>query len=654
MLAANQSATAQAALLYRRDNSTGMFVYRRTLQSRTGTFQVGEVAMRNGIAAIRWGNEVTIYEHSGGDYVRGRSAAPIRHPGGLAISGNSILVGGNDCDYDAVVYQKGADGNWGITGRMDDNQGECHPEGRAVELNNDYALLRVLDTNNANAWRRNSTALNWIPAGTLNVVREAVSDRPYALSNSTAVAPGNFVFRRDGNTWTQTGRALPVNFDNSFGIGGFDVVYRDGVLVTSEAVVEASPYAYLETSPGRFEHVAIMSTSEITVHHDVSGHTVVAAIQDAAGSRFGVQVFDLPAPLRAPPPVVNDFEDRDISGLTFSGGQFALARRGSDDVLEQSHANGLAVALVNDSDWTDLQRVEVDITATLTGDSWVGAVARYIDADNYYYVAVRGNDTYGLYKRVNGVTTLLSEGAWFSAAPTLHLAFTVDDNDNMTVGINNEYFTSATDKSLRHGRAGLATSFARADFDDVHVAATNPMSLLTKNYAAFGSIRGREFTEIGGNWEILLDEEGNHQALAQLNANGNALAVIGIPVANQQITSVARIGSFNSSQTSSWFGLLARYVDSRNYYSVAVRSNNHVQIRKQVNGVITVLAAAPFTALPGQFHEFRFRVINDQLQLFLDGVLVASAHDGDIARGQYGIGTHYASAVWESVFVGQP
>ncbi len=73
-----------------------------------------------------------------------------------------------------------------------------------------------------------------------------------------------------------------------------------------------------------------------------------------------------------------------------------------------------------------------------------------------------------------------------------------------------------------------------------------------------------------------------------------------------------------------------------------------------MNGVITVLAAAPFTAVPGQFHEFRFRVINDQLQLFLDGVLVASAHDGDIARGQYGIGTHYASAVWESVFVGQP
>ncbi len=441
VLAANQSATAQAALLYRRDNSTGMFVYRRTLQSRTGTFQVGEVAMRNGIAAIRWGNEVTIYEHSGGDYVRGRSAAPIRHPGGLAISGNSILVGGNDCDYDAVVYQKGADGNWGITGRMDDNQGECHPEGRAVELNNDYALLRVLDTNNANAWRRNSTALNWIPAGTLNVVREAVSDRPYALSNATAVAPGNFVFRRDGNTWTQTGRALPVNFDNSFGIGGFDVVYRDGVLVTSEAVVEASPYAYLETSPGRFEYVAIMSTSEITVHHDVAGYTVVAAIQDAAGSRFGCAGLRLARAAARPSTRRQRFRGSRYFRAHFQRRAMlpALARRGSDDVLEQSHANGLAVALVNDSDWTDLQRVEVDITATLTGDSWVGAVARYIDADNYYYVAVRGNDTYGLYKRVNGVTTLLSEGAWFSAAPTLHLAFTVDDNDNMTVGINNEY-----------------------------------------------------------------------------------------------------------------------------------------------------------------------------------------------------------------------
>ena len=41
-----------------------------------------------------------------------------------------------------------------------------------------------------------------------------------------------------------------------------------------------------------------------------------------------MQVFNLPSQLRVPVPIVNDFEDRDASDFTFSGGQFALATRG--------------------------------------------------------------------------------------------------------------------------------------------------------------------------------------------------------------------------------------------------------------------------------------------------------------------------------------
>ena len=105
-----------------------------------------------------------------------------------------------------------------------------------------------------------------------------------------------------------------------------------------------------------------------------------------------MRVFNLPSQLRAPAPVVNDFEDRDVSDFTFNGGQFALATRGSDDVLAQSATNGLAIAMLNDTDWTDYQRVEADITPTFGGTgSWVGLVARYVDANNYYYVAIRDN-----------------------------------------------------------------------------------------------------------------------------------------------------------------------------------------------------------------------------------------------------------------------
>ncbi|HEY5760149.1 MAG TPA: hypothetical protein VIU34_30210, partial [Steroidobacter sp.] len=77
----------QQALLYRRSNSTGQWVYRRALVTSTGASVRASVAMKNGIAAVQFGDQLSFFEMSGGDYVPSPSAAPIRHHGGLAISG---------------------------------------------------------------------------------------------------------------------------------------------------------------------------------------------------------------------------------------------------------------------------------------------------------------------------------------------------------------------------------------------------------------------------------------------------------------------------------------------------------------------------------------------------------------------------------------
>jgi hypothetical protein len=73
-----------------------------------------------------------------------------------------------------------------------------------------------------------------------------------------------------------------------------------------------------------------------------------------------------------------------------------------------------------------------------------------------------------------------------------------------------------------------------------------------------------------------------------------------------------------------------------------------------VNGIITVLASAPFTPVPGQYYEVQFRVIDDQLELLVDGVRLASAHDGAIAGGQYGVATYRTAARWQSLSAQQP
>ncbi|MEO8017443.1 MAG: hypothetical protein ABI769_06495 [Pseudomonadota bacterium] len=644
-----------AALLYRRNSSTGNWVYRRTLVTVNGFFARMDVRMRNGIAAVQFGGQVSLFEYAGGDYVPAHVAAPIQHPGGVAISGNRVLVGGDGCNYDAVVYEKGTNGNWDITGRLDDNAGSnCDAWGTEVELNYDYALVRPHYSGVTTAWRRNGSAIDWVPAGALNLPPETPqSTTPYALQGATAVANTGHVFRRTGtSTWTPQGRATSVDHDASFGVT-FDAVYRDGVLLTTESGYTAFMRAYLEASPGHFEHVASLITQNITTYHDISGRTAVAVAQDAQGTRFEVDVFTLPAPLRAPNPIVNDFEDRDVADFTFNSGQFALATRGSDDVLAQSSTSTLAIALVDGTDWAAYQRVEAEITPTFgASDSWVGLIARYVDANNYYFGAVRPDNSFGLYKRVNGVNTLLREG--YSSGESPARAALVVDGSTLSMNVGYANTSLITDTSLTHGPAGLATWQARADFDDVRVAGTEQYSLFYRDWGFTGSDYEVGLTTSGGDWRVRQDEEGTNQGLGQFDASGSAVAFIGTPVGNQEVVARVRLDAFGASQQGAWFGLLARYTDSSNHYYVTVRSTGQIQIRKIVNGVITVLASTNFTAVPGQYYELRFRVINDQLQALVDQVLVASAHDSAIAIGQYGMATYRAATTWEYFSAAQP
>jgi pectate lyase len=164
-----------------------------------------------------------------------------------------------------------------------------------------------------------------------------------------------------------------------------------------------------------------------------------------------------------------------------------------------------------------------------------------------------------------------------------------------------------------------------------------------------------DLATLGGDWQVPLDsEQGMPQGLAQLDKSGDARAFIGVPIANQEIIAQVRADSFGTSSQGAWFGLLARYVDPSNHYYVTVRSTGQIQIRKIVNGVVTVLGSANFTAVPGQYYELRFRVINDQLQLFVDNLLVVSAHDTAITKGQYGLATYRTAATWQTLQVSQP
>ena len=196
---------------------------------------------------------------------------------------------------------------------------------------------------------------------------------------------------------------------------------------------------------------------------------------------------------------------------------------------------------------------------------------------------------------------------------------------------------------------------ARADFDDVHITGTDIYGLLDRFWSQSDYDIGLDV--LSGDWAVLDDGDPENSSLTglwQLDTSGSAVAVIGVPVPNQDINARMKLTSYAASQQGAWFGLIARYVDARNHYYVTVRSTGQIQIRKIVNGVITVLSTSNFTAVPNRYYDVQFLVINDQLHLYVDQVLVGSAHDRDLTSGRYGIATYRAAANWDTLQVLQP
>ena len=91
-----------------------------------------------------------------------------------------------------------------------------------------------------------------------------------------------------------------------------------------------------------------------------------------------------------------------------------------------------------------------------------------------------------------------------------------------------------TDNSLTHGRGGVATFMARADFDDVHVAGTDIVPLFEREWGLGGSDYEIDLDELSGDWQVLDDQRRGRvrrsRAVRSAIPAATPVAVIGTPV----------------------------------------------------------------------------------------------------------------------------
>jgi hypothetical protein len=124
------------------------------------------------------------------------------------------------------------------------------------------------------------------------------------------------------------------------------------------------------------------------------------------------------------------------------------------------------VGVPTDDQAIDVRARPTTFAGTGTGDRWFGAMARYVDDSNYYYLSVRSSNTVSLRKLVNGSITVLASttlpvslGTWYSLR--------IEAVGSRIRGwVNGVLTLEAEDSSHASGATGLVTYRAAADFDD--------------------------------------------------------------------------------------------------------------------------------------------------------------------------------------------
>jgi hypothetical protein len=374
---------------------------------------------------------------------------------------------------------------------------------------------------------------------------------------------------------------------------------------------------------------------------NISGRRVVTT---AGGV---VLVYDLPQVFTPTTATLHDFENG-TQGWTALAGQFAVAQSGSTRVYRQSSLAGDAVA-VNSADLkATLITADVRATAFDGATRWVGLMARYIDENNMYYLTIRADNTISIRKKVNGVITDLR--TYFPPVQiwtNYRVSFEVVGS-RLSYYLNGERVidTYDPDNSLPHGRAGVRTYRATADFDNIIITPVPLMELGGGPYISAISM----FDIVDGSWTT-----GGIFNIDQSSTTGDARILHGHPTDDQVVRVTARLNNIGTPTSGShWMGALVRYTDPSNYYYVTLRTSNEVSLRKVVNGVITELARVPFTVQINQPYRLRIEAIGTKLVVYVNDEVRLQASDSSHAQGRSGVVTYQAAASFSAYSAWQP
>ncbi|MDR7280362.1 pectate lyase family protein [Catenuloplanes atrovinosus] len=173
--------------------------------------------------------------------------------------------------------------------------------------------------------------------------------------------------------------------------------------------------------------------------------------------------------------LTDTFEDGNSNGWSKSGGSWSVVADGSL-VYRQTGTGADARTYTGEATWTDYSvRARVKPTGFNGSGRTAGVTARVQSGSAYYGLAVSNAGRIELFKRAGGAPISLG-GASAAVTTGTWYTLTLEVSGSTLRGyLNGALVATATDSTFASGRAGLATSYASASFDDVDVS-TGPVA----------------------------------------------------------------------------------------------------------------------------------------------------------------------------------
>jgi pectate lyase len=165
----------------------------------------------------------------------------------------------------------------------------------------------------------------------------------------------------------------------------------------------------------------------------------------------------------------DDFQDGNSSGWSTSGGTWSVVTDGSA-VLRQSGTGSDAAARAGSASWTNYQvGGSVKPVAYAASTRFVALLARVRSNTSYYYLALEGNDSVVLGKRVSGTLVTLASASLPTTAGTWYGLHLTVSGTSLTGSVDGGPTLTATDSQYASGQTGFATSYASGELDNLLV-----------------------------------------------------------------------------------------------------------------------------------------------------------------------------------------